>query len=44
MKGTKLMCSNGDFSEDKKTIVIKDEGIIVAYKNPSNGEEYSVQY
>lgn len=42
MEGTRLMCSNGDFSENKKPIVIKDEGIIVTYKNPSTGEEYSV--
>ena len=36
------MNSNGDFSEGKKPIVIKDEGIIVTYKNPCTGEEYNV--
>lgn len=38
----KFMCNNTSCAKNKEPIIVKDEGIIVIYKDPSTGEEYSV--
>lgn len=38
----KFMCNNANCAKSKDPIIVKDEGIIVTYKDPSTGEEYSV--